>query len=130
MRLSNERCSLSRTRHVRTRWATVRFLFCRWNRLSGFEPASRDPTRCEEPPSAEPNHPSLERLGCADLDAEAGEPDIRARTGRQQLYRRNPQIAQDLRPESHLAPLDVALVFPAGPPLGNQTSRHPRCAVQ
>jgi Nitrogen regulatory protein P-II len=86
MRLSNERCRQSRTPPARTRSATARSLCCRSIRPSGSEPANRDPTPCDAAP-AKPERPLFERFGRADLDAKAGEPDIGARTGRQQLYR-------------------------------------------
>ena len=72
---------------------------------------------------------ALQSLGLGDFDAETGDPDIGARARRQELDRRDPQVAQDLRPEPHLAPLDAALALGIGGSLADRRGRDARGAV-
>src|SRR3954454_1576719 len=77
----------------------------------------------------------VEGLGRLDLDTKTGQPDITALAGRIEPDRRDAQVAQNLRPETDLAPLAVALalgggaVFGCRAGLGNRGGWHPGCAV-
>src|SRR3954468_15526842 len=56
----------------------------------------------------------VEGLGRLDLDAETGQPDITALAGCVEPNRRDAQVAQNLRAETDLAPLPVALALRGG----------------
>src|SRR4051812_16795174 len=64
-------------------------------------------------------------LGRGDLDAKPGNADIGALARREEPDRGDAQVAQDLRAQTHFAPLAAALEFGGARPLRDRHRRHP-----